>query len=328
MEYRRLGSSGLELSVISLGSWATVGERLDHEGSAQLLGTAYDLGINCFDNAETYGNGNAEEVMGRALQKLAWPRETFVLSSKVYWGTHQKRPNTWGLSRKHIVEGCHASIRRLRVDYLDIFLCHRYDERTPLEETVTAMSDLVTQGKVLYWGTSEWRVEQVLAAIRIAKDAGLVEPKLEQLQYNIFVREKVERDFVQLNREAGFGVTVWSPLAYGLLTGRYDKSLDSGGRLSRGEYKWLRTKFFGPNEQIRLSRIRAINSLAREIGVTPSQLALAWVLRNATVTTAISGASNCNQLRENVDFLTARKKIDKALCCRIDELSGFNGVES
>jgi voltage-dependent potassium channel beta subunit len=299
--HRRLGASGLQVSAVSLGAWATIGECLDLQASTRLIEEAYNLGINFFDNAETYGNGAAEIMMGRALATLHWPRESFLLSSKVYWGTGSDRPTARGLSRKHVFEACEAALRRLRVDYLDLYLCHRADASTPIEETVRAMSDLIShQGKVLYWGTSEWPAPAIAEAHRVARELGLVAPVTEQAQYNLFTRSRVEREYADLYTGLGLGLTVWSPLAYGLLTGRYNERLDATGRLSRAGYKWLRDGVLGDRARQRLDAVRAFCALAREHGISPAQLSMAWVLGNPNVSTAITGASNVGQLRETV----------------------------
>lgn len=320
MEYRQLGRTGLKISAISLGAWATVGESLDDAQTGRLLGAAYELGINFFDNAETYGNGAAEEVVGQSLRRLRWPRETYLLSSKVYWGVHGKRPNTWGLNRKHVVDACHGALRRLGVDYLDLYLCHRYDPNCPLEETVRTMSDLVTQGKVLHWGTSEWTAEQVLDACRIADELRLIPPQIEQLQYSLLVRDKVEREFAALPERIGLGITTWSPLAYGLLAGRYDDGMPADARLAKPGYQWLREYILGADEVPVLNRMRAFSALARETGTTPSRLALAWVLRNGVVSSAITGASCVTQLRDSVQALEIVPEVRGELLASIDEL--------
>ncbi len=301
MLYRRVGTSGLQVSVVSLGAWATIGELLDVRGSARLMGEAYTLGINFFDNAETYAGGAAEETMGRALATLGWPREDFLVSSKVYWGTGGDRPTARGLSRKHVFEACDAALRRLRVDYLDLYLCHRPDEGTPIEETVRAMSDLICHyGKVLYWGTSEWSAEAIVEAHRVARALGLVAPIVEQPQYNLLTRGRVEREYRGLCDELGLGLATWSPLAYGLLAGRYDDGVGSSGRLGRPGYEWLRDRVLGAHGARRLAAVRELGALARERGCSPAQLSLAWVLSNRDVSTAITGASTIEQLRETV----------------------------
>jgi voltage-dependent potassium channel beta subunit len=326
MRYRRMGRSGLYLSEVSLGTWATIGERLDFSGSLALLAEAYHLGVNFFDGGETYGDGAAEEALGRAMVKLGWPRETFAVSGKVYWGTHGGRPNTCGLSRKHIIEGCHATLRRLRLDYLDLFLCHRPDADTPVEETVEAMTDLVRQGKILYWGTSEWPADRFRAAHEYAVAACGRPPVVEQLQYNIMERNRVEREYADLIDRLGIGLTVWSPLAYGLLAGRYDRGFPAAARLSDPRYAWLRAAALGGDEEIKLARYRAVNALARASGLEPTALAVAWVLRNPRVSSAVCGASSPEQLRMAVAAATAAPRLDEALLDEID-VAAFGGSE-
>jgi voltage-dependent potassium channel beta subunit len=327
MRYRRLGSSGLQVSALSLGTWATVGERLDDSDSVRLLDEAYQMGVNLFDTAETYADGATEEATGRALAKLAWPRETYLVSGKVFWGVHGRRPNTWGLSRKHVREGCHATLRRLGVDYLDIFLCHRPDPHTPLAETVRAMSDLVQEGKVLYWGTSEWPATAVERAHELATAMGWHPPVVEQLQYNLLERRRVEHEFAELPARIGLAITVWSPLAYGLLAGRYDGGFPPGARLSDPAYGWLRENVFGDDQQGVLDRVRAVNRLAVELGVQPGQLALAWVLRNPLVSTAVTGASSPEQLRANAAALALDGLVADEVCRKLDGIVGPGGRE-
>jgi voltage-dependent potassium channel beta subunit len=296
-----VGASGLQVSVVSLGAWATIGELLDVRASARLMEEARALGINFFDNAETYGDGAAEETMGRALAALRWPRESFLVSSKVYWGTGYDRPTAKGLSRKHVLEACDAALRRLGVEYLDLYLCHRPDLETPIEETVRAMNDLVCHhGKVLYWGTSEWPAEAVREAHRVARSLGLVAPIVEQPQYNLLNRARVEHEYAGLCTELGLGLTTWSPLAYGVLTGRYNGGVGERGRLARAGYEWLRESVLGERGERRLAAVRQFCALAREHGFSPAQLGIAWVLTNSAVSTAITGASTVDQLRETV----------------------------
>jgi voltage-dependent potassium channel beta subunit len=326
MHYRRLGSTGLRLSAIAFGCWATLGEGVDIEEGRQLMATAYDHGINFFDGAETYADGRSEEAVGQILRRASWPRETYVLSSKVFWGVHQKRPNTWGLSRKHVVEGCHAAMRRLNTDYLDLYLCHRYDETAPLEETVTAMSDLVRQGHVLYWGTSQWSPEQVRAARDLARANGLVPPVVEQLRYNALARDDVERVFAPVADDLGIGLTTWSPLAYGLLAGRYDHGVRTGSRLAESRYGWLRRDALGADENVVLGRARRFSALAVDLGTSPGRLALAWVLRNRTVASAICGASTVAQLEDTLGAVDLIELFDDGpeLDRRIDEVCGVD----
>ncbi len=321
MLYRRLGQSGLQVSAISLGAWATIGERLDVRASARLLEAAYDLGVNFFDNAETYADGRGETVMGEALARLRWPRETFLVSSKVYWGAGSDRPTARGLSRKHVVEACEAALRRLRVDHLDLYLCHRPDPDTPIAETVCAMSDLIAhQGKVLYWGTSEWPAAAVAQAHRVARERGMVAPVCEQPQYNLLTRTRVEREYEQLCEQLGLGLMVWSPLAYGLLSGRYNADLDAEGRLARDGYEWLRDGVLGVRAPQRLTAVRAFCSRARQHGLAPAQLAVAWVLGNRRVSTAITGASSVAQLRETAAAVELLNRVTPALRGELDRI--------
>jgi voltage-dependent potassium channel beta subunit len=319
MIYRRLGTSGLQVSAVSLGAWATIGERLDTRASTRLLAAAFAAGINFFDNAETYGDGRAEETMGRALAQLRWPRGEFVVSSKVFWGTGSERPTARGLSRKHVVEACEAALRRLGVEHLDLYLCHRQDPQTPIAETVRAMSDLIAHhGKVLYWGTSEWPAAAIEEAHRVARQDGLVAPVCEQSQYNLLTRTRVEREYGELYERLGMGLTVWSPLAYGLLTGRYNDGMDAPGRLARPGYEWLCEEVFASNARARVAAVRAFCECAREHGFAPAQLALAWVLDNARVSTAITGASSAEQLRETVAAVALLDQLTPALRAQLD----------
>lgn len=301
MTYRRVGRSGLQMSVVSIGAWATIGERLGVPETVRMLDQAYGLGINFFDNAETYLDGRAEEVMGRALAQLGWPRETYLLSSKVYWGTGSDRPTARGLSRKHVIEACDAALRRLSVDYLDLYLCHRPDPDVPVAETVEAMSDLISrQGKVLYWGTSEWPPAAIEKACEVAKERNLVAPIVEQARYNLLARSRVEEEYGPLLERLGLGLSVWSPLAYGLLTGKYNAGFPSKSRLARRGYEWLRDDVLDERAQARLEAIEGLCALAGEAGMSPAQLSLLWVLGNPSVSTAITGASTLDQLRETV----------------------------
>jgi len=314
MLYRRVGRSGLQTSAVSLGAWATIGERLDLRGTVRLLDEAYVLGVNFFDNAETYGDGRAEELMGRALVELGWPREEFLVSSKVYWGTGGKGPTARGLSRKHVVEACDAALSRLRLDYLDLYLCHRPDPDAPIAETVQAMSDLISyHGKVLYWGTSEWSAADIFRAHEIARERNLVAPIIEQAQYNLFTRSRVEGEYADLFGRLGLGLSVWSPLAYGLLTGKYNDGFPVDARLSREGYEWLRGDLLGERSESRLEVVRRMCETAAGLEMSPAQLSILWVLANPNVSTAITGASSPRQLRETVGALGLVEQMTPAL---------------
>lgn len=317
-----MGRTGLQLSVISFGAWATVGETLDLNATTRMMDEAFEAGINCFDNAETYRDGEAEELVGRALKALRWPRESYVLSSKVYWGKGSGGPTARGLSRKHVIEACDGALRRLGVDHLDLYLCHRPDPGTPIEETVQAMSDLVTrQGKVLYWGTSEWSPEQILAADRFARANGLTSPVTEQVQYNLYLRGRVEEEYAEVLAPLGLGLMAASPLAHGLLAGRYGDEAPSNARLGRRGYEWLHDEVLGTRTAERLDAARELCAFAAENGVSPAQLSIAWVLRNPNVCTAITGASTPGQLQ---DSLGALALVEAGL--RENVVAGLEGV--
>jgi voltage-dependent potassium channel beta subunit len=298
MNYRRLGRSGLQMSELSFGAWVTFAQQIRNETAEELMTIAYDAGVNFFDNAEAYADGRAEAVMGDILKKKGWRRDTFLVSSKVFWGGD--RPNQEGLSRKHVFEACHAALRRLQVDYLDLYFCHRPDPNTPIEETVRAMSDLIRQGKVLYWGTSEWSADAITEAHRIARELLLVAPTMEQPQYNMFHREKVECEFGPLYEKFGLGTTVWSPLASGLLTGKYNDGDPGKTRISIPMYSWLRDQFQTEEAQRRLDKVKKLAEVANDLSTTLPQLALAWCLKNPHVSTVITGASRPEQVRENM----------------------------
>jgi voltage-dependent potassium channel beta subunit len=294
MKYRRLGKSGLQVSELSFGAWVTFAQQITEKTAEKLMTIAYDAGVNFFDNAEAYANGKAEIVMGRILKRRGWGRDTFLVSSKVFWGGDL--PNQEGLSRKHVIEACHAALRRLRVDYLDLYFCHRPDPNTPIEETVRAMSDLIAQGKVLYWGTSEWSAAEISEAHRIARDLRLVPPTMEQPQYNMFHREKVEREFAPLYDTVGLGLTTWSPLASGLLTGKYNEGDPGGTRISLKNYEWLREQFKNAEARKRLAKVKKLAAVADDLGTSLPQLALAWCLKNPRVSSVITGASRPSQV--------------------------------
>lgn len=301
MEYRRLGKSGLQVSTLSFGSWITFGKQIENNTADELLSTAYDNGINFFDNAETYAAGKSEEVMGNILKKKNWARSSYCVSSKVFFGYEDKKPNQTGLSRKHVIEGCHAALTRLQVDYIDLFYCHRPDRNTPIEETVWAMNTLIQQGKILYWGTSEWDNDEIMAAFVFAEKNRLIGPTMEQPQYNMFERTKVEKDYKLLFRDFGLGTTIWSPLASGLLSGKYNNGIPKDNRLHIEGMEWLKEKALG--ESSKLDKTKALAKLADELGTSLAKLSIAWVIKNPNVSSAILGASKKEQLIENVKAL-------------------------
>jgi voltage-dependent potassium channel beta subunit len=316
MKYRHLGKSGLQLSELSFGAWVTFAQQISNETAEELMTIAYDSGANFFDNAEAYAEGRAEIVMGKILKKKGWLRDTFIVSSKVFWGGD--RPNQEGLSRKHVIEACDAALRRLQVDYLDLYFCHRPDPDTPIEETVRAMSDLIAQGKVLYWGTSEWSAAGILRAHTIAREWHLVPPTMEQPQYNMFEREKVEREFAPLYEKVGLGTTVWSPLASGLLTGKYIAGDPGDTRISMPMYSWLRQQFETEEARRRLEKVKQLAGVAGDLGVTLPKLALAWCLKNPNVSTVITGASKPEQVRENMKAGDIVPQLDDGVMQRIE----------
>ena len=316
MSYRRLGHSGLKLSAFSLGSWVTFHYQLDDTKALDCMREAYDAGVNFFDNAEAYADGLSEEIMGRALKKLGWGRDSYCVSSKVYWGG--KKPTQKGLSAKHIHDACHAALRRLQVDYLDLFFCHRPDPDTPIEETVRAMDTLVRQGKVLYWGTSEWSAVEIMEAHKVAREWGLTPPVMEQPQYNMLHRDRVEAEYRHLYETVGLGTTVWSPLASGILTGKYKIGVPQGSRLSLPDYAWLKEQILSEKGRQKIETAIALEPLAKDLGASLSQLALAWCLKNPRVSTVILGVSRVEQLRENLKALEVADQMDGEVMERIE----------
>jgi voltage-dependent potassium channel beta subunit len=318
MKYRRLGKSGLQVSELSFGAWVTFAQQIGEKTADELMTIAYDAGVNFFDNAEAYANGQAEIMMGNILKRRGWGRDTFLVSSKVFWGGDL--PNQEGLSRKHVFEACHAALRRLQVDYLDLYFCHRPDPETPIEETVRAMSDLVAQGKVLYWGTSEWSAVEISEAHRIARGVRLVPPTMEQPQYNMFHRERVEKEYAPLYDTVGLGLTIWSPLASGLLTGKYNDGDPGGTRISLEDYGWLREQFETDEARKRLAKVEKLAAVANDLGTTLPRLALAWCLKNPRVSSVITGASKPEQVKENMKAGELDDKLDAAVLERIEEI--------
>lgn len=298
MEYRKLGRSGLQVSALSFGSWVTFGKQIGEEVAERLMAIAYDQGVNFFDNAEIYARGESERVMGRILKKMNWERSSWLVSSKVFFGDGGKKPNQTGLSRKHIFEACNASLKRLQTDYIDLYFCHRPDKQTPMEETVWAMNHLIAQGKILYWGVSEWSAQEIMEAHMVARENRLIGPVMEQPQYNMFVRAKVEVEYAKLYDTVGLGTTIWSPLYSGVLTSKYLDAFPEGTRMSIEGMEWLRERQLTPEI---IDKVRALNRIALELGVSLPQLAVAWCLQNPRVSTAILGASRPEQLTETLD---------------------------
>ena len=319
MEYRRLGKAGVQVSALSLGSWVTFGQQITDETASELMKTAYDAGVNFFDNAEAYASGRSEIVMGNILKKMGWSHESFLVSSKVFWGG--KLPNQEGLSRKHVMAACDNALKRLQVDYLDLFFCHRPDPNTPIEETVRAMSDLIHQGKVLYWGTSEWSAQEITQAYAIARECHLVPPTMEQPMYNLFGRYRFEKEYARLYPEYGMGTTIWSPLASGLLTGKHQGGPKEGTRATLKDYGWLKERIVRDGEE-KADKVKALEKIAKDLGLSMAVFAVAWCLKNPNVSTVILGASKVAQLTENLKAIEAQKKLTPELMQKIDELVG------
>ncbi len=317
MEYNRLGKSGLQVSEVSFGSWITFGNQIEDGVSKDLLKTAYDAGINFFDNAEVYANGQSEIVMGKYLKEFGWARDTYIVSSKAYFGAGGKLPTQRGLHRKHLVEACEAALKRLQVDYLDLYFCHRPDKETPMEETVWTMHQLIMQGKILYWGTSEWSAQEIMEAHMIAKQYNLIGPTMEQPQYNMLHRDKVEVEYSQIYKTVGLGTTIWSPLASGLLTGKYSGGLKDDFRLNRDELSWLKDRTL---VEATLKKIDKIVDLAKELGTSAARLAVAWTLVNPNVSTTILGASRVSQLEENLKAMDDVALLTPEVLEKIDEI--------
>ena len=319
MLYRNLGNSGLKLSALSFGAWVTFGGKIGRGEARELLACAFDAGINFFDNAETYANGEAERVMGDALADLRLPRDAWCVSSKVYFGAvDTPKPTQRGLSRKHVRDACDAALKRLRVDYLDLYFCHRPDPDTPIEETVFAMDTLIRQGKVLYWGTSEWSAEQIRAAAKIAGKHGLHAPSMEQPEYNLLHRERVEFEYASLYSELGIGTTTWSPLASGLLSGKYlDTAAPEDSRLARQDNGFVERMLYRGEKQARADKVRRFVAIARELDAAPAPLAIAWCLKNPNVTSVILGASRVEQITQNLQALELMERLDDAVLERI-----------
>ncbi len=323
MLYRPLGKSGLQVSALSFGAWVTFGKQIGDPVAKQLMHAAYDAGINFFDNAEAYADGQAETVMGAVLKKSGWSRSSFVVSSKVFFGWEDDKPNQKGLSRKHVVEACHDALRRLQVEHLDLYYCHRPDPATPILETARAMHDLIVQGKVLYWGTSEWSTAQIAEAQRLCAAHNLHAPIVEQPQYNLFHRSRVEKEYAPLYKSpVGLGTTIWSPLASGLLTGKYNSGVPKNTRLDMPGMEWLRDLILKqPGIEKKLAAVPALAAIAKELDTTLPCLAIAWCLTNPNISTVILGASKVDQLTHNLAALDVVGKLSPAILKRIDAIS-------
>ena len=317
MEYNNLGKSGLKVSRLSLGSWLTFGKLIEDKVSERLMHYAYDQGINFFDNAEIYARGKSELVMGKILKKSAWSRDSYIVSSKVFFGTGGQWPTQKGLNRKHVFEACHQALKRLQVDYLDLYFCHRPDKSTPIEETVWAMHQLIMQGKILYWGTSEWSAQEIMEAHMFAKQNHLIGPVMEQPEYNMFARKKVEVEFAQLYKTVGLGTTIWSPLASGILTDKYLNKFPKGTRLGVEGLEWLKEKNLTEDK---LAKISLLNELSNDLGMSLPVMSIGWCLKNENVSTVILGASKMSQLKENMKSIDALNKLDEKAIKQIEEI--------
>jgi len=324
MEYRRLGKAGIKISALSLGSWVTFGKQVDMNDAKTLLKSAYDAGINFFDNAEGYEAGESEKIMGDAINGLGLPRDTFAVSSKVFWGGDKQMQ--LGLSAKHVRDACDAALLRLKVDYLDLYFCHRPDIDTPIEETVRAMHNLIQQGKVMYWGTSEWSAQQITEAHFVARANNLTPPTMEQPQYNLLHRDKVDGEFAPLYENFGMGTTIWSPLASGMLTGKYNDGIPDDSRLALPGYEWLRDLWTSEDGQKKLEKVRKLSALADEIGISVTHLSLAWCLKNPNVSSVILGASRLSQLEDNLKAMDALEKLTPDVLARIETIVGNKPV--
>jgi len=315
MNYRRLGSAGLKVSELSLGSWVTFGSQVAEDLAYDCMKAAYDVGVNFFDNAEAYAGGKAETIMGKVFQRAGWRRSSYVVSTKLYWGLNDGPNERNTLNRKYLLQAIDGSLERLQLDYVDLLFCHRPDAETPIEETVRAMHDIITQGKALYWGTSEWGAEQIRQAWQIAERHHLHKPQMEQPQYNMLARDRVEKEYAPLYDEIGLGLTIWSPLASGLLSGKYNESIPADSRANLPGYEWLRKMITNPE---RINAVRALQPIADDLGCSMAQLALAWCLKNPHVSTVITGASRVEQVHENMKALEIAPKLSADVLTQIE----------
>lgn len=319
MEYRRMGRTGLQLSVLSFGSWVSFHKQINDNSADELMGIAYDHGVNFFDNAEVYALGESEKMMGRVLKAKNWDRSSYTLSSKAFFGWRGKenKPNQTGLSRKHLTEACNEALQRLQTDYLDLYFCHRPDKNTPIEEVVLTMNTLIQQGKILYWGTSEWSGVELMEANRVARDYRLIGPAMEQPQYNLFEREKIEKDYLEVFKNVGLGTTIWSPLASGLLTGKYNNGIPEGSRLAIEGFDWLKERLI---MEEKIEKVKQLQELANELGCSLPALSIAWCIKNPNVTTAILGATRKEQLLDNLTALQAVELLNTEVLQKIESI--------
>jgi len=321
MPYRRLGRSGLKVSLLSFGSWVSFGTQMRDELAVRCLEAAREAGVNFFDNAESYAGGESEEIMGRAIKILGWYRHEYVISSKFFWGIHDAPNMRLTLNRKYLLQAVDASLERLGLDFIDLVFCHRSDPETPIEETVWAMSDIVSSGRALYWGTSEWAADEIVAAIEIAERHHLHKPVMEQPQYNLLERNRVEKEYARVIADYGIGLTTWSPLASGLLTGKYLNGIPAGSRGSLPGYEWLRPHF---EDSTKIDKVRALKAISDDLGCPLQQLAIAWCASNPAVSTVITGASRVEQLQENMGALDVLERLDDEVMRRINEVASLD----
>ena len=320
MEYRNLGRSGLKVSALSFGSWVTFNTQLDTGLAAECLSAARDAGVNFFDNAEGYAAGESERIMGKAISDLGWARHSYVVSTKLYWGLHDEVNMKNTLNRKYLSQAIDGSLERFGLDFVDLVFCHRPDPHTPIEETVWAMSDMVSQGKALYWGTSEWSAAEIMGAYAIADKHHLHKPLMDQPQYNLFWRDRVEKEYARLYSEIGLGLTTWSPLASGLLTGKYLNGIPEGSRATLPGYEWLKSTL---TDESKNAKVREMQAIADELGITLSQLSIAWCVKNKNVSTVITGASTPEQVVENMSAMDAVPLLTKEVCDKLDIITLF-----
>jgi voltage-dependent potassium channel beta subunit len=318
MDYRIMGRTGLQLSVLSFGSWVTFHKQIEDNTADSLMGMAYEAGINFFDNAEGYAHGESEMMMGRVLKQKNWDRSSYVISSKVFFGWRKNnKPNQSGLSRKHIFEACHEALDRLQLEYLDLFFCHRPDPKVPIEEVVWTMHNLIQQGKILYWGTSQWSGAEIMEAHRVAQQYNLIGPSMEQPQYNMFERYKVELDYLPVYKNTGLGTTIWSPLAAGFLTGKYLQGIPEDSRLAITGFDWLKDRWL---QDEKIKKLKKLVSLADSLGISMASMAIAWTIKNPQVTTAILGATKKEQLTENLKALDTLKLLSPEVMDEIEKI--------